>query len=110
MDSEVKNFEQKLSEKVTTEKLVNSGEKRAAGHEDHDKTKAKVTKEDNIIQKAVWGKINQDTEIFLNKTTVITDQNKHIYLDLLKRSEENGNCMRKKFKATMYSLWGTFNS
>ena len=110
MDSEVKNFEQKLSEKVTTEKLVNSGEKRAAGHEDHDKTKAKVTKEDNIIQKAVWGKINQDTETFLNKTTVITDQNKHIYLDLLKRSEENGNCMRKKFKATMYSLWGTFNS
>ena len=34
MDSEVKNFEQKLSVKVVTEKLVNSGEKRA-GHEDN---------------------------------------------------------------------------
>ena len=109
MDSEVKNFEQKLSVKVIQEKPVNSGEKRA-GHEDHNETKAKVTKEDIILQAPVWEKINHDTETFLNKTTVITNQNKHIYLDLLKRSEENGNCMRKKFKAMMYSLWGTFSS
>ena len=109
MDSEVKNFEQKLSVKVITEKLVNSGEKRA-GHNDCNSTQAKVIKEDNMLQKQVWEKINNDTEIFLNKNTVITNQNKHIYLDLIRRSEENGNCMRKKFKAMMYSLWGTFST
>ena len=109
MDREVKNFEQKLSVKVVTEKLVNSGEKRA-GHEDNNSTQAKVTKEDNMLQKPVWENINNDTEIIQKKTTVITNQNKHIYLDLIKRSEENGNCMRKKFKAMMYRLWGTFST
>ena len=109
MDSDIKNFETIIKVKVTTEKLVGLGEKRS-GHEDNNEFKAKVTKENDIIQKAVWEKINIDTEIFLNKTTIITDQNKHTYLDLVRRSEENGGCMRKKLKAMMISLWGSFSS
>ena len=109
MDSDLKNFAQKLKEKTTPANVVRSCDKRPA-NEDHNETKAKFTKEENLAQKAVWETINVDIESFLNKTSTITDQNKHIYLDLMKRSEENGSCMRKKYKAMMLGLWGTFRS
>ena len=83
MDSDLKNFAQKLTEKITTAKVVKSCDKRSA-NEDHNETKAKFTKEENLAQKAVWETINVDIESFLNKTSTITNQNKHIYLDLMK--------------------------
>ena len=107
MDTYVKNFEQKLTGKVTTDKQEH-GDKRK-GPDDENVPRAKVTKQYSVEQKAVWDKINEDTTELLSKTKVITNQNKHDYLDLMKKSEENNNCMRKKLKLQMYSIWGSFS-
>ena len=68
-----------------------------------------MTKQYSIEQKTIWDRINEDTIKFLNTTRVITEKNKHDYLDLMKKSDENGNCMRKKLKVQMDSLWGSFS-
>ena len=83
MDTYVKSFEQKLTGKVTTDKQEH-GDKRK-GPDDENVPRAKVSKQYSVEQKRVWGKINEDTTEFLNKTRVITNQNKHDYLDLIKK-------------------------
>ena len=66
MDSDLNNFAQKLTEKITTVNVVKSCDKRPA-NEYHNETKAKFTKEENLALKAVWETINVDIKSFLNK-------------------------------------------